>query len=77
MFIFYKQLGKWPAIRNTEGKETEYFSSFCSLKIIFQCCFCYYNLSTSRHDQGSDVHVSHLLGIVSLHTRNVMKDKKS
>ena len=36
MFIFFKQLGKWHAICNTRSKETEYFSSFWSLKIIFK-----------------------------------------
>ena len=35
-------------IRNSRGKETEYFSSFCSLKILFKWYFCYYNLSTSK-----------------------------
>ena len=36
--------GRWHAIRNTRGKKTEYFSSFCSLKIHFKWCFCYYNI---------------------------------
>ena len=40
------------AIRNTRGKETECFSSFCSLKILFKWYFCYYNLSTVKPSQG-------------------------
>ena len=35
-------------IRNTRSKETEYFSTFCSLKILM---FLFYNLSTSKRRQ--------------------------
>ena len=35
-------------IRNTRSKETEYFSTFCSLKILM---FLFYNLSTSKRCQ--------------------------
>ena len=36
------------SILNTRSKETEYFSSFCSLKILM---FLFYNLSTSKRGQ--------------------------
>ena len=67
--------GKWRAIRNTHGKETEYFSSFCSLKFLFKWCFCYYNLSPLRRRQGINFWgSSEVLWVFPL---NVTKGQKS
>ena len=50
-------------------------NNFCSLKIPFKWCFCYYNLSTSKRGQGINFWGSSQ--VLWVFPRNVTKDQKS
>ena len=60
------------SILNTRSKETEYFSSFCSLKILM---FLFYNLSTTKRGQDTNFWGSSQVLWVSPH--NVTNNDKS
>ena len=60
------------SILNTRSKETEYFSSFCSLKILM---FLFYNLSTSKH--GQDINFWGSSQVLWVFPHNVTNNDKS
>ena len=59
-------------IRNTRSKETEYFSTFCSLKILM---FLFYNLSTSK--RGQDINFWGSSQVLWVFPHNVTNNDKS
>ena len=59
-------------IRNTRSKETEYFSTFCSLKILM---FLFYNLSNSK--RGQDINFWGSSQVLWVFPHNVTNNDKS